>query len=263
MSDIDCSLYQKCKELAGELDACTMLMYIILVAVVILLAYIYIPKVYPVFFAMMCTYCNNKFAHYAVDAKEELFSDMSELRESLKTENLTILEIGAGSGTNFKYFPSGSSVIALEPNPHFQKYLKRNASAFPGVEIKQIVTDWAEKMTQIGDNSVHAVVCTVVLCSVKDVDAVLSETLRVLKPGGRFYYLEHIYCEEECFTQRMQRLINPIQVRFSDNCHLTRTVADNIDSAGFSEVQYRKFWARKMPRALFIMKSQMLGTATK
>ena len=181
MNSIDCTYYQKCKSLEG-IDSCTMLLIIVLVLAVVLLLYFSIPKIYPMFFAWICSYCNNKFSHYVVDAKEELFSDMSELRGMLKTDHLTILEIGAGSGTNFQFFPSGSSVIALEPNPHFQKYLEKNAKKFPGVEVQKVVTDCAEKMSHVDDNSVSAVVCTVVLCSVRDVDAVLSEIKRVLKP---------------------------------------------------------------------------------
>ena len=193
------------------MDSCTMLMYmciLVLVAAVILLGYIYIPRIYPVFFAMMCSYCNNKFAHYAVDSKEELFSDMSELRKSMETDHLSILEIGAGSGTNFRFFPSGSSVIALEPNPHFQKYLKQNASNFPGIEIKQIVTNWAEKMSQVADNSVHAVVSTVVLCSVNDVDAVLSEVLRVLKPVSAWTTI----AEQGCKRRGAQPNLFPVRL---------------------------------------------------
>ena len=108
---------------------------------------------------------------------------MSELKENLQTDNLMILEIGAGSGTNFRFFPSGSSVIALEPNRYFQKYLKKNVASFsPDVEVVKILTDAAEDMCNVADDSVCAVVSTIVMCSVMNVDTVLREVKRVLRP---------------------------------------------------------------------------------
>ena len=96
-----------------------------------------------------------------------------------------ILEIGAGTGANFEFLPEGSSVIALEPNPHMESYLRENVKKFPHINLKQVVAGFAENMEGIADESVEAVICTLTLCSVHDVEATLSEIKRVLKPVSK------------------------------------------------------------------------------
>ena len=114
--------------------------------------------------------------------KEEMFNHM---KMALKGVQGDILEIGAGTGANFEFLPEGCSVIALEPNPHMKTYLVENAKRFPHVQLKEIVCGYAENMEGIADNSVEAVLCTLTLCSVTDMEAVLSEIKRVLKPVSR------------------------------------------------------------------------------
>lgn len=114
--------------------------------------------------------------------KEAMFAHM---KQTLNTADGDILEIGAGTGANFEFLPEGSSVVALEPNPHMESYLVENAEKFPKVHLKEIVPGFAEKMEGIADESVVAVVCTLTLCSVDDMEAALSEIKRVLKPVSR------------------------------------------------------------------------------
>ena len=118
--------------------------------------------------------------------KEAMFALM---KQSLNDVQGDILEIGAGTGTNFEFLPEGSSVIALDPNPHMEGYLVENARKFPHVHLKKIVPGFAENMDGIADESVAAVVCTLTLCSVHDMQAALTEIKRVLKPVSR----EHVY----------------------------------------------------------------------
>lgn len=111
--------------------------------------------------------------------KEAMFALM---KQSLNDVQGDILEIGAGTGANFEFLPEGSSVIALDPNPHMVAYLVENAQRFPHVYLKKIVPGFAENMEGIADESVAAVVCTLTLCSVHDMQAALTEIKRVLKP---------------------------------------------------------------------------------
>lgn len=111
--------------------------------------------------------------------KEEMFAHM---KMALKDVQGDVLEIGAGTGANFEFLPEGSSIIALEPNPHMEPYLVENAEKFPHIQLKKIVPGFAENMEGIANESVEAVVCTLTLCSVLDMEAVLSEVKRVLKP---------------------------------------------------------------------------------
>ena len=117
--------------------------------------------------------------------KEELFSSLKPSAETAAEPTLDILEIGVGTGANFQFFPAGTSVIAVDPNPNMEGYLRNNASSFPHIHLEKVITAEAEHLKEIPENSVGNVVCTLTLCSVNDVGAVLSEVRRVLKPVSR------------------------------------------------------------------------------
>ena len=124
--------------------------------------------------------------------KEELFGDLNDRKTQFEKENpddkFTILEIGVGSGTNFQYYPEGTSVIAIEPKEQFQKYLEESTHKFPRVQMEQVLWQNAEDMHKVPDESVSAVVCTLVLCSVIDLDLVLKEVKRVLKKVSMWFF---------------------------------------------------------------------------
>ena len=115
--------------------------------------------------------------------KQELFTKLSDLTYDGKKDRrkLTILEIGAGTGANFKYFPESTSVICLDPNPYFQSYLQNNSNQFPHVHLKDFIIGSAEDLSIIPNDSIDAVVCTLVLCSVSDIDLCVKEIKRILR----------------------------------------------------------------------------------
>lgn len=133
-----------------------------------------------------------------LNKKKELFSTMKTTMENIHGD---ILEIGSGTGANFLFFPKGSNVTALDPNPHMEKYLKSNASQFPNVTIKKVITGFAEDLSEIEDNSMAIVVCTLTLCSVQDVANVLREVKRVLKPVS-LHFCQH-FCRVSKSKYRM------------------------------------------------------------
>lgn len=120
--------------------------------------------------------------------KEKIFAD---LNEHLKTVKGDVLEIGIGSGENFDYYPPGTSLIALDCNPHVEDLLKaRLEKAAERVHLKKFVVSSAEQL-DVQDNSVAAVVCTLVVCSIDDDQTrkTLQEVKRVLKPvSNTFVY---------------------------------------------------------------------------
>ena len=113
--------------------------------------------------------------------KEKIFAD---LNEHLKTVEGDVLEIGIGSGENFDYYPHGTSIIAVDCNPHVEDLLKaRVEKAAERVHLKKFVVASAEQL-DVDDNSVAAVVCTFVICSTTDdqIRRTMQEVKRVLKP---------------------------------------------------------------------------------
>lgn len=184
-------------------------------------------------------------------------SNLAALKKSLFT-NLhgEVLEIGAGTGPNLSYYLPGIHWIGVEPNPFMHSYLKQEAERL-GLNV-EIHYETAERL-DIEDNSMDAVVSTLVLCSVDNLAAVLQEVLRVLKPGGRFLFLEHVAAPRETQLRRMQHWIRPIWRVIGDGCCPERETWVAIEEAGFGSVSYEHFRVPSIP----ITSPCIVGMATK
>jgi SAM-dependent methyltransferase len=154
--------------------------------------------------------------------------------------NLTgsILEIGPGAGPNLPFYSKQSHWIGVEPNPYMHPYL-HEAAARAGIQI-EIRSEEAERLPA-EDESVDAVVSTLVLCSVHDPERVLREILRVLKPRGRFLFVEHVAAPQGTRLLRVQRFLKPLWKKIADGCHPDRETGEMIERAGFTEVRYDQF----------------------
>jgi ubiquinone/menaquinone biosynthesis C-methylase UbiE len=150
----------------------------------------------------------------------------------------TIVELGPGSGANFRYYPRGTRVVAVEPNPMMLKRMYSQARKH-GVEI-DLRHAGAEGM-EVATGSAELVISTLVLCSVRDPRQVLSEVRRVLKPGGRFAFLEHVAAEPGTRLRKVQEAIHRPWHWLGEGCHLNRDTARTIEDAGFSELRLERF----------------------
>ncbi|XP_066286500.1 thiol S-methyltransferase TMT1A-like [Branchiostoma lanceolatum] len=187
--------------------------------------------------------------------KRRLFSNLSE--RSVERE---ILEIGAGSGANFQYFPPESLLTFVEPNPDFEKYLRQNAKANPHLALKSVIVAMAENMTEVADDSMDDVVSTLVLCSVRDPTAVFNEVRRVLKPGGTFYFLEQVRGEPGSWTNSFQTVFDPLLQLFYGGCSVKDSTWEDLRKAGFSRVEWERFSG---PKFWWIFAPHVMGTAVK
>jgi len=114
--------------------------------------------------------------------KKALFFDgLSQMAEDAGRP-LHVLEIGAGTGANFAYFPEGTTVACLEPATYYTDDLKKAAGCFPGIQLGKLHPGFAEDMAMIESESIDAVVSTMVMCSVRNIDKCLQEIIRVLRP---------------------------------------------------------------------------------
>ncbi|KAG2376841.1 uncharacterized protein HKW66_Vig0174140 [Vigna angularis] len=176
----------------------------------------------------------------------------SQIFSNLKGKGLRILEIGIGTGPNLSYYASGSDVevVGIDPNPKMEKYARSSASsaglppsnfefiqAVCSIWFKLNVDDEVGEAIPLSDASVDAVVGTLVLCSVKDVDMTLKEVMRVLRPGGLYVFVEHVAAKDGTFLKFIQRVLDPLQRTLADGCHLSRETGNNISRAGFSDVE--------------------------
>jgi len=198
------------------------------------------------FFAAVLEAFVRRYNQAADDDKKKLFSSMIKDASAQKDDQLTVLEIGAGTGANFKYYPRGTSIICLEPNDSCESYLRKNFSELgDGLVLREFKVGVAENMVGVKSESVDAVVSTLVLCSVSDVEQSLKEVLRVLKPGGKFYFLEHIVHEESSPWFNAQKIFAPIQL-YTLECRITQATHLLIDKAGFFQVERELFNMSKL-----------------
>lgn len=143
-----------------------------------------------------------------------------------------VLEIGAGRGANFGYFRGDVRWTGLEPNRGAHRELRARALAH-GHDAPVLAAP-AERIP-LPDASVSAVVASVVLCSVSDQDAALAEVVRVLRPGGRFVFFEHVASPRGTWSYRLQRLSAPVSRLLDHGCDPARHTARAIERAGFTQ----------------------------
>lgn len=152
----------------------------------------------------------------------------------------TLVEIGSGTGPNLRYLPPGLQVVGVEPNPFMFSHYRQAArnEGRPAVLVQGL----AESLP-FPDESVDAVLSTLVLCSVEGLGHVLTEIRRILKPGGRFIFVEHVAAPEGTWLLRTQKAIRPLWRRIGDGCQPDRIMETDLRHAGFREVTLDRFSA--------------------
>jgi len=190
------------------------------------------------------------------DKKKNLFSALPEFKSE---KPLHILEIGCGTGANFQFYPSGCKVICTDPNPHFKKYLQKSLADNDHLIFDRFVVASGEDMQSIEDDSVDAVVCTLVLCSVDNIPQTLKEAHRILRPGGGFFFMEHVVSDPSSWTFFFQHVLQPLWYFFGDGCEVTRATWKDLEAAGFSELKLKHIQAPLN----FLIKPHITGYAVK
>jgi SAM-dependent methyltransferase len=150
-------------------------------------------------------------------------------RRLLAAAEGTVVEIGAGTGLNFRHYPAGVEVLATEPDPHM---LRAALRATRGATARLTVRQAPAESLPLPDASVDTVVSTRVLCSVPDQAAALAEANRVLRPGGRLVLVEHVRAADPAVARRQDRR-EGFQVRFAGGCHPNRDTLGAVAAAGF------------------------------
>lgn len=161
----------------------------------------------------------------------------------LRRENLAgltgrVLEVGAGTGTNFEFYPDTvTEVVAVEPERRLAA-LARQAGAHAAVPVT-VSTDTVEQFADA--EPFDAVVCSLVLCSVDDPEVVVAQLKSRLKPGGQLRYLEHVAGSGA--RAGLQRFADAtVWPRLLGNCHTHRHTEDTLTAAGFRLTGARREW---------------------
>jgi SAM-dependent methyltransferase len=159
-------------------------------------------------------------------------------RETLAGLSGRILEVGAGIGTNFAFYPQVvEEVIALEPEPRLRARARATAAKAPVPVV--VIGEMIEELR--GGEPFDAVVCSLVLCSVRDPEAALRHLYSLLRPGGQLRYLEHVASAGA--RGRLQRCVDAtFWPRLFGNCHTHRDAERSVVDAGFQVDTSRREW---------------------
>jgi ubiquinone/menaquinone biosynthesis C-methylase UbiE len=167
-----------------------------------------------------------------------------------------VLEVGGGTGANLPHYGSGvESLTITEPEPPMLSRLRRRLSE-EGSEA-DVVQAPAEHLP-FGDGSFDTVVSTLVLCGVEDQSRALREARRVLKPGGRLLFIEHVRSEEPRLSRWQDRL-NGLN-RFVTCCDCNRDTLAAIEAEGFKVAELER---TELPKAPPFVRPLIVGTATR
>jgi ubiquinone/menaquinone biosynthesis C-methylase UbiE len=173
-----------------------------------------------------------------------LKAERKQLLEGMKGR---ILEVGAGTGANLAHYDRSVNLYLSEPDPSMYGTLAAKLNGnLSGVAV---LASKAEALPFPSEAFDH-IVSTLVLCSVSNQPRALAEVWRVLVPGGRFTFIEHV---RSCGRRgRWQDRLQPLWSRFGRGCHPNRTTLTGLEAAGFKIETHRyfdpsetfPFWAR-------------------
>jgi ubiquinone/menaquinone biosynthesis C-methylase UbiE len=169
-----------------------------------------------------------------------------------------VLEVGAGTGANLRHYPTEGidALVLTEPEAPMARRLEdRVAGAHRDVQVLRASAD----ALPFADASFDTVVSTLVLCTVPDAPRALAEIHRVLAPGGRLLFLEHVRHEDAARARRQDR-ITPVWRHVGHGCHLNRDTPALVAGAGFEVHDLSRTFFPKGPS---FVQPLAIGTATR
>jgi ubiquinone/menaquinone biosynthesis C-methylase UbiE len=177
-------------------------------------------------------------------------------RRTLAAASGRTVDLGAGSGANVGLFPPAvNELVLVEPDPHMLKKLRAKAAGEG--DVAEVVGASAQALPFPSD-SFDTVVFTLVLCTVPDPAAALAETARVLRPGGRLLFVEHVRSENPGLARWQDRLERPWRF-LGDGCHCNRDTVATIEASPLTLEHAER---DSLPKAPPIVQPLVMGEAT-
>jgi ubiquinone/menaquinone biosynthesis C-methylase UbiE len=166
-----------------------------------------------------------------------------------------VLEIGVGTGLSFLHYPPVDELAGVDPSEPMLRRARRRAG-----ELGRDVTllEAPAEALPFEDESFDTVVTLAVLCTVDDPIRALQEIHRVLRPGGRFIFLEHVRADDPSLARWQDRLDRPWGW-FAGGCHPNRRTLEAIEAAGFEVIQLERKDLPDIPR---LVRPNVMGFAT-
>jgi ubiquinone/menaquinone biosynthesis C-methylase UbiE len=176
-------------------------------------------------------------------------------RQVLSNASGRTIDIGAGTGLNLDLYPEtvGELVLA-EPDPHMLRKLRAKLTTAQG-EVTAIQA--AAERLPFENGAFDTAVFTLVLCTVPDQTAALAEAARVLKPGARLLFVEHVRAKDSGLARWQDRLERPWRF-VGDGCHCNRDTVATIEASPFELVEVEH---DRLPKAVPIVRPLAWGSA--
>jgi SAM-dependent methyltransferase len=164
----------------------------------------------------------------------------------------TVIDVGAGTGANFRYYHPSVHVIGLEPDLSMRRRaVARATRCAAAIEVRPV---GSQSLSAFAPLSVDAVVFALVLCTIDDALDPLRQASRILRPGGRVVVLEHVRssgrwgCIQDC--------IAPVWRAIAGGCRLNRKTEDLLAAAGFETSALKRVRISR----LFLIRDLIVGT---
>lgn len=182
------------------------------------------------------------FARFYDRAAQKAEKDvLSERRRALLSPlKGNILEVGAGTGANFPFYGPEANVLAIEPSPYMLRQAKEKKNDKENIRLLQASVEACYEDKLIQKNSLDAVVCTLVLCTIPDPQKALNYCYQWLKPDGILIIIEHIKSRDP-WQGKVQDFLTPAWKVIGEGCHLNRKTDQMIRQAKFQALEESYF----------------------
>jgi ubiquinone/menaquinone biosynthesis C-methylase UbiE len=175
-------------------------------------------------------------------------------RELLSQARGRTVDLGAGTGANLGLFPEAvTELVLVEPDPHMLKQMRAKAGTRGGAEIVRA----SAQSLPFADDSFDTAAFTLVLCTVPDPSTALREAARVLRPGGKLLFVEHVRSRDPSLARWQDRLEKPWRF-LADGCHCNRDTVATIEASSFELEQVEH---DRLPKAAPIIRPLAWGSA--
>ncbi len=169
--------------------------------------------------------------------EKRLYKKRNHLLSNLEGQ---VLGVGEGTGINFQFYPDGITVHAVEPSKPMMDKAVIKAEGKPNIKFYNKSINDAELNQHFKEQSIDAIICTLVLCTIPDPAKALENFKRWLKPNGKLIIMEHIHASKTV-NKKMQNFINPVWKVFGEGCHLNRNTDVLIKEVGFEPIEEEYF----------------------
>ncbi|MGV7220826.1 MAG: class I SAM-dependent methyltransferase [Nitrospinales bacterium] len=168
-------------------------------------------------------------------------------KDTLEEVSGNILEIGFGTGLNLAHYPTSiQKITTVDVNAGMNALAQKRIDQ-SSIEVENLTLNGENLPME--DESFDSIVSTWTMCSIKNIDQALCEIYRVLKPGGRLFFIEHgLSCDPN--VQKWQNRLNPIQKIWADGCHMNRKINEIIETPKLKIKKLEEFYMEKTPKCL-------------